>query len=72
MKYYTNNELEKLINEMSFSDFEFLVKEFNNIRDIQKEFTREKFVEIFQNKQKDISLIPNTGNIVFDLYYFFT
>lgn len=27
MKYYTNNELEKLINEMSFLDFEFLVKE---------------------------------------------
>lgn len=71
MKYYTNEEIKDGIYSLSESDFEFLSKEFCRISHINK-ISKERFIEIFQNQGSCLTIIPNTGNIFYDLYYFIT
>lgn len=71
MKYYTNEEIKDGIYSLSESNFEFLLKEFCKISHINK-ISKERFIEIFQNQGSCLTIISNTGNIVYDLYYFIT
>ena len=34
--------------------------------------SKERFIEIFQHQDSNLTIIPNTGNISYDLYYFIT
>ena len=71
MKYYTNEEIKDGIYNLSESDFEFLSEEFCKMRHINK-ISKERFIEVFQNQGRNLTIIPNTGNISYDLYYFIT
>jgi len=37
-----------------------------------KKISKERFIEIFQKQGGILTIIPNTGNIFYDLYYFIT
>ena len=71
MKYYTNEEIKDEIYSLSESDFEFLSEEFCRMSHINK-ISKERFIEVFQNQSSSLTIIPNTGNISYDLYYFIT
>ena len=71
MKYYTNEEIKDEIYNLSESDFEFLLEEFCKMSHINK-ISKERFIEIFQHQGSNLTIIPNTGNIFYDLYYFIT
>ena len=71
MKYYTNEEIKDGIYNLSESDFEFLSEEFCRMSHLKK-ISKERFIEIFQKQGRILTIIPNTGNIFYDLYYFIT